>query len=132
MISNMEKVQKPGKKALHTKATMNLARSREKASTSGPMDHITKAIGYKTKSLVSEHMFGKTAGGLMESGSIMICQAMESITMLTVLSMMVSSCLTKKMASVFTSGPMEEFMKGGGTKENSTDLVLTQTQQRTM
>ena len=130
-INNMGKALKPGKRVLPTKVTMLLAKSRVKASIVGLMDQPTKVIGLTTKSKVSECISGKMAASVMASGLIMICLATESIFMLMELDMMVNIFLIKKKASAFTSGLMEECMKDGGTKENSTDLVHTMIPQKT-
>ena len=51
----------------------------------------------------------------------MICQVLESTSMVTVSATMANSSRTKKTAMVGTTGQMAAGMKGGGTKANNMD-----------
>ena len=90
-------------------------------NTPGPMARLMKASGKITRLMDSEPIFGKTVANILASGLTMTCRDMVSTSTQTECVTTVSTSMTKRKATVFTTGQTEESTKGGGTRASSTD-----------
>ena len=123
--NKMERVLKPGQKVHSTRESTWWARKKVLGNTPGPMARLMKASGKITRLMDSEPIFGKTAANILASGLTMTCRDMVSTSTQTECVTTVSTWTTKRKAMVFTTGPMEGSMKGGGTRASSTDSEHT-------
>jgi hypothetical protein len=123
MISNMGKEWKCGKRALNMRETTIWGRSKELASTRGPMAQFMKEIGSITELAATEYTSGKTEGGITGSGRITIWRASAFTSGEMEEGMKASIIMTKRVATVSTSGQMVGSTKGGGTRVSSTVWV---------
>mmetsp|Transcript_15599 Transcript_15599/g.10967 ORF Transcript_15599/g.10967 Transcript_15599/m.10967 type:complete len:227 (+) Transcript_15599:517-1197(+) len=125
MINNTEKVLKLGLRAQAMKACTYSQRKRDLESTRGLMVLPTKVIGSITKSMAMELIYGLTDVSIMANGLPMTCKVLEYTSIKTVSDTMVNTKMTKKKATVYTTGLMVGSTKAGGPRASSTASAYT-------
>ena len=128
MILSVEWAQKPGLKAPNMRDFMLTAKNRVKEHTLGSMDQFTLVTGMQTELMEEVTTSGKTVESTLVNGVIMTCTELESTSTLMESPMRVSIEKIKKLAMDYTTGPIEESMKAGGTRANNMDWAFIRTQ----
>lgn len=122
MTSSMEKALKRGLKGPATREAMSLAKRKVSAFTNGQMGPRSKDNGWTTKYMGLGSTYGMMDVSTTDSGGKTTCTDSAYTFIKTVCDTMVSMKMTKKRASVSTTGPTVASTRVGGTRESNTVL----------